>query len=107
MSAARNQCSSPLNAFNITSWSRIARSHAAPAYAIEPPSSLSYRDTAAIESGQITCSRERPDHVLPTKGGLHLELGGTSCYSRLARFIAPLTARGRLARGCAVIIHDG
>ena len=65
MSAARNQCSSPLIAFNITSWTVIARSHAASGYGIEPPQLLSYPRPAA-GSGQITCSRERSDHVLPT-----------------------------------------
>ena len=37
MSAAWNQCGSPLTAFNSTSWTVIARSRAVSGYAIDPP----------------------------------------------------------------------
>jgi hypothetical protein len=59
---ARNQCSSPLSAFNITSWTVIARSHAASGYPIEPPqlcgipAALEADRSLALRSGQIMYS---------------------------------------------------
>src|SRR2546426_3639298 len=56
MSAAWNQCSSPLTAFNITSRIVIARSQAASGYAIEPPQLCRYPVTPP--------STKRTDHLL-------------------------------------------
>ena len=103
-SAARNQCHSPLIAFINTSWTFIARSHAASGYDIEPPGLLCRISTPAAQgSGQITCSRERSDHpwLLTTDLQAHTLAGCADL--RPARGVLPPPRRG----GPLPCGHDG
>src|SRR5213595_1994171 len=67
MSAACSQVMAPLNARMMTSWIFMARSTAAAANTMV----TSFADHGCTpdypKSGHFTCSRERTDHVLPTR----------------------------------------
>src|SRR6059036_1905773 len=87
MSAAWNQRSSPLTAFNITSRIVIARSQAASGYAIEPPQLCRYPVTPP--------STKRTDHLL--SGAVR------SCtpYTSVPRLLDILTAAAIIGAGIA------
>ena len=66
MSAAWNQCGSPLTAFNSTSWTVIARSRAVSGYAIDPPRRGHRRErpgTHLYHSSRIPSDRNELHHT--------------------------------------------
>lgn len=66
MSAAWNQCGSPLTAFNSTSWTVIARSRAVSGYAIDPPRRGHRRErpgTHLYHSSRIPSDRDELHHT--------------------------------------------
>ena len=66
MSAAWNQCGSPLTAFNSTSWTVMARSRAVSGYAIDPPRRGHRRErpgTHLYHSSRIPSDRDELHHT--------------------------------------------
>src|SRR5260370_36876572 len=81
MSAGCRQLSGPLNGRMMTSWTFIARSTAAAAKTMVTPFADHGCSLDRAKSGHFTCSRERTDHVLPTRAGAALVVTGGDAYN--------------------------